>query len=41
MRRFDLQVLDPKKAWEETHYGTPTLSNMFIRITEADWSVLG
>ncbi|KAK0649132.1 cytochrome P450 [Cercophora newfieldiana] len=40
MRRFDLQVLDPKKAWKVAHYTTPTLSGMFIRITEADWSVV-
>jgi len=40
MRTFDLQALDPKKAWTETHYNTPTLSDMYVRITEADWSLL-
>ncbi|KAK0620117.1 cytochrome P450 [Immersiella caudata] len=41
MRRFDIQVLNPRNAWTEAHYGTPTLSDMHIRITEADLSTVG
>lgn len=39
MRAVDIQVVDPKNAWRERHYGSPNLREMKVRITEADWAI--
>ena len=36
MRRFDFQVVNPRHAWDEAHYLMPQVSNMMVKITEAD-----
>jgi len=41
MRAFDIQVVDPKNAWREWHYGSPNLREMKVRISEADWAMFG
>ncbi|KAK4163852.1 cytochrome P450 [Cladorrhinum sp. PSN259] len=36
VRAFDMQMVEPRRGWDEYHYVAPKFENMLVRITEAD-----